>query len=333
MNEQISKKLRIAGLVCTVMVLYRHSLNYLAFFGNWEGEGVSRIVENISSILTEVAVPFFFVVSGFFFLRKDCDSVNSYCSMVKNKFRTLMLPFVIWNLVGMLVMGIVAFDQVCDKTFGEHLRTFLFSEWYGPLWYVRDLITIMLLVPLYGWIFKMRNYIPFIIIGALLFLYWKPVDCSWISSEGLFFFFVGGLLSKRDSLLEVKMGVLPTAVLVVTWLSLTGVIYWFSNMYVEKLCILSGMMSVWFVLDRCPMRMSTLLFRYSSFAFFLYVTHFYVEKVLKNGVASFFYGNDIAATITYLLVPIVTILLVVPAGVLWKRISPKSYSIVVGGRS
>ena len=144
---------------------------------------------------------------------------------------------------------------------------------------------------------------------------------------------MGGLLSKRDSLLEVKMGVLPTAVLVVTWLSLTGVIYWFSNMYVEKLCILSGMMSVWFVLDRCPMQMSTLLFRYSSFAFFLYVTHFYVEKILKNGVASFFYGNDIAATITYLLVPIVTILLVVPAGVLWKRISPKSYSIVVGGRS
>lgn len=333
MNEQISNKIRVAGLICTIMVLYRHSLNYLAFFGNWNGEGISRIVENSFSILTEIAVPFFFVVSGFFFLKKDYNNYRSYFLMVKGKFKSLIIPFLFWNLIGLLVMSVVAFGDVRDMSFGKHLSSLLFSEWYGPLWYVRDLITMMLFVPLYGWIFKRAHPLVLTIMGVLLFLYWIPVDCSWVSSEGVFFFYLGGMISKRDSLLTYKAGIVPFAIIGFVWISLIVVLYGHSNVWVEKVCILTGIFSLWNAIDLLSGRMNNFFIRYSSYAFFLYVTHFYLEKILKSGVAHFFYGNDIAAVVTYLIVPVITILLVIPIGILWRKLSIGTYSIVVGGRA
>ena len=66
MNEELSNKLRIAGFICTVMVLYRHSLNYMAFFNSWTGFGINKVIQGSTLNFTEIAVPFFFIVSGFF---------------------------------------------------------------------------------------------------------------------------------------------------------------------------------------------------------------------------------------------------------------------------
>ena len=52
--------------LCTIMVLYRHSVNYLAFFNSWNGFGINKIVQGTISSLTEIAVPFFFIVSALY---------------------------------------------------------------------------------------------------------------------------------------------------------------------------------------------------------------------------------------------------------------------------
>lgn len=66
-DMELSSKIKIASLLCTMMVVYRHSLNYLAFFNSWTGHGISGFVEDGVSLLTEIAVPYFFIISGFFF--------------------------------------------------------------------------------------------------------------------------------------------------------------------------------------------------------------------------------------------------------------------------
>ena len=72
MNKDLSVKISIAGFICTLMVVYRHSLNYLAFFHSWSPQGLNGIVEDSCMRLTQIAVPYFFMVSGFFFLG-DCN--------------------------------------------------------------------------------------------------------------------------------------------------------------------------------------------------------------------------------------------------------------------
>ena len=50
MNKDLSVKISIAGFICTLMVVYRHSLNYLAFFHSWSPQGLNGIVEDLSLI-------------------------------------------------------------------------------------------------------------------------------------------------------------------------------------------------------------------------------------------------------------------------------------------
>ena len=99
-DMELSSKIKIASLLCTMMVVYRHSLNYLAFFNSWTGHGISGFVEDGVSLLTEIAVPYFFIISGFFFFRISYYEKNNYFKMLKKKAKTLLIPFIFWNIVG-----------------------------------------------------------------------------------------------------------------------------------------------------------------------------------------------------------------------------------------
>ena len=71
LNVSLSHKIKVASFLATIMVVYRHSLNYLAFFNTYSGEGVNGWVQDGIMRLTQIAVPYFFVISGFFFSRKN----------------------------------------------------------------------------------------------------------------------------------------------------------------------------------------------------------------------------------------------------------------------
>ncbi len=77
-SKGLSDKFKLGSLLCTIMVVYRHSLNIQAFGGEERLEFWVPFIETGISKLTEIAVPFFFLLSGFFFFR------GSY---YKNSFR------------------------------------------------------------------------------------------------------------------------------------------------------------------------------------------------------------------------------------------------------
>lgn len=67
-NKQLSNKFKIASLLCAIMVVYRHSLNLQAFYGEGEYKLISTTIETGISKLTEIAVPFFSYFLAFSFL-------------------------------------------------------------------------------------------------------------------------------------------------------------------------------------------------------------------------------------------------------------------------
>lgn len=81
MNKDLSVKISIAGFICTLMVVYRHSLNYLAFFHSWSPQGLNGIVEDSCMRLTQIAVPYFYGIR-FFFLGKNYYEPQSYRQMI-----------------------------------------------------------------------------------------------------------------------------------------------------------------------------------------------------------------------------------------------------------
>lgn len=153
-----------------------------------------------SEVLACLCVPTFFVVSGYLFFYKTDFDEKVYIQKLKKRFRTLMIPYLLWNLIALLVkatkmlpifssifqnMGNIEFRFSLIRLF----RTFFYDDGNsglfidhfqiihvttplpinGPMWYVRDLMVIILLTPLIYWLTKKFKY--WFIIGLAIYLY------------------------------------------------------------------------------------------------------------------------------------------------------------------
>lgn len=329
--SDINNKIRIASFICTVFVLYRHSINYLAFFHSYRGYGLTGFVEDSISEFTEIAVPVFFLISGFFFFKYDYYQKGSYTSMIKKKIKSLVIPFCLWNLI---VAAFLLFHDT-DKlgnNFQEFIYNLITSNWNGPLWYVRDLIVIMFLCPLYYWIYKLDNKCLYSFVLILLYLRWWPIDTTILSTECQLFFMIGGVLRKNSYLINYKLPSYILYPLFIFWCLNCFDIIAIHSIHMHRITTVIGIIVFWRLLDFIKKDIYNILYNLSAYSFFIYVMHFYLEKILKNIIASYFYGNNFIALLTYILVPILCIVITVYIAKLWMKTSEVSYRFATGGR-
>lgn len=336
MDKVLSDKIRVASLLCTFMVVVRHARNLQAFWGTEHVDNICAFIENGCSVLTEIAVPFFFLISGFFFFRYSYYPKGVYANMVKKKAKSLFLPFLFWNLVGLAVLWIIG-GYINDnplnekQSFLDYALGFLLSDYYGPLWYVRNLIFMMALVPLYGWIFDVNNLWVYGIVLIPLLIWWYPVDCAWWSSEGWFFFIGGGVLWHYQKVLSVKFSVVIVIVMVCMWLMMCFV-RWEWSVWMHKATTLLGVITFWQLLNYIQGKAFSICVSSSSFSFFIFVNHFYLVKGMKIFLAEMYPTDEKMAMVAYFLLPVITFLLLLSVGKLWQKMLPHTYSFCMGGR-
>lgn len=342
MIQNMSDKIKVVSFIATIFVVYRHSLNFLAFFGTWNGMGYSAWVQNGFMTLTQIAVPYFFIISGFFFFKRNyyegfnCRHIvdSTWGKMIRVKFRTLLVPFIFWNFVGLLVLVITKQEYKFD------ISSLLNSDWYGPLWYVRDLMVLMFLIPLYQWIFNLEDisnkgvgifkYVLLIGVFGILYHYWIPVDTIFISSEGILFFFIGGLLRKKDNLLSKRISSRVLFALLVVWL-----LWSFSICKIRTfhgVYIFTGILLLWNLIDLFPSKLFCKILEYSEYSFLIYVTHFYMIKIFKVALGNLFSGNEIISLISYMGLPVLCVIIIIGLGKIMQRNFHKIYAFTMGGR-
>lgn len=329
MLRSTSDKIRVASFIATILVVFRHAVNLQAFGVS----GVASFIENGCSFMTDVAVPFFFMASGFFFFRYSYGSVPVYLNMLKKKISTLLLPFLIWNLVGALVLLIYDKHGMLGDSFGGCLYHLFMSHWYGPLWYVRDIMIMMALVPLYGWIVdKKLLFLHVAAICLIAFRFWAPGWVTLLTGEGITFFLLGGLILHFPSILEKRIPNWITLILLAVWIYLSFFVTVWDNA-IHKSSILVGLVSFWFSLDILPRKIYDWGLKLSSFSFLIYVTHANVLKFVKVVMAHYFEGNEAVALLAFAFVPLAVVLIIVGVGSFWKKQTPDLYNLCIGGRS
>ena len=62
------------------------------------GYRVNFTLQNLLKIIADSAVPMFFVMSGYLLFYKY--NIRKYFDTLSSKVRTLLIPFVMWNLLG-----------------------------------------------------------------------------------------------------------------------------------------------------------------------------------------------------------------------------------------
>ena len=96
----------------------------------------------VAQIFARLAVPLFFIFSGFLFFKK-CDEFNTstYFNKLKKRTHSLLIPYLFWNLLFI----------VLSSQFADSIKDWLILFWRPAslqLWFIRDLMVVVLFSPL-----------------------------------------------------------------------------------------------------------------------------------------------------------------------------------------
>lgn len=154
MNYFWKKKTIISYFLC-ILVFWIH----ISSFNNYKFDDsvCSRVYWYIdvflTKIITPVAVPLFFIISGVLFFRNynsDC-----YIKKLKTRIKTLVVPYLSWNIIYTLFAIATSYSFISNYFIGREkfvitlknvlLSVFLYRS--GPLWFIFCLIVFALCAP------------------------------------------------------------------------------------------------------------------------------------------------------------------------------------------
>lgn len=328
------------------------------------------IINVISGTLASIGVPLFFIISGFLFFYHADFSRNVYTKKIHSRIRTLFIPYMLWNFIAILwqfkcfLPGVSAFyppvevhmtPQRIINTFFCNVNGIFESVTShlggviipidGPLWYVRDLMVMVLLSPIIFWLVKKLGGWLITIEGIVWYL------CSIIFPKesailiyanmlvtASFFFTIGSFFSIRGENFVMFFRRLKYAPVIYAGVAITdvltkGEVY---SVYIHKVGILLGIVSVVIVasyfLERDKIKVNKTL---ANSSFFIFALHYMI--ITNIGKISFVLlhipgDNPFAMLALYFAVPFVTILLCLCLYTVLKRFTPTLYGLLTGGR-
>lgn len=205
--------------------------------------------------LSEVAVPMFFMVSGLLFFN-NADSISSVLAKMRKRCLTLLVPYIIWNIIFVLIYVAVQSIPALERFNNSDVIGNIFGGtiWHGlyevfimpisfPLWFLKDLILYVALAPiLYYALRSLRiwSLIPIIAIGLTLNIF-----------NGLIFFAIGGYIAMYVGLERIdnlKWAFIPSAIIFVAsaFAVASGVYFWVGISDLVSLC---GIIMLWLGYD------------------------------------------------------------------------------------
>jgi len=332
-NQVSSQRIALIRFPLAVGVVYGHS--YASEIGYADGtigiSNTSNIVEFIryiiSNELAHATAPLFFLLSGYLFFVKFEWSLKAFSRKIVSRFHSLLVPFLFWNLSAWIIIHSAKLFPSTRIYFSEpFIRFDSYSFWgiinsiFGidqtpaayPLWFLRDLIILVLLVPLLQLVL---HTIPRIFLCLTFLLWFFKIWLLYLPSIlSVFFFYFGAYWAVfRKDLFEVdKYRVWITIsyfiILFIDFFSRNSASY----LYIHQICIFSGIL---FFLQITQFAHRFIFVQYyllllSTYSFFIYVSHEPLLTIIRK--LTFRYvapGSSATILMLYLALPIITIIL------------------------
>lgn len=161
--------------------------------------GYAVVYDWLAQVVARVAVPLFFLISGYlFFLKVERLTFSVYGHKLLTRLRTLFVPYIWWNVAAVLITFLF-------HTYVFHFRSAVpdwdWSHWMAalwdyrggmpynyPLWYIRNLMLMAVSAPLQWWLLKRLPYPTLCLAGVCWFLSGDNTSAT------VFFFMLGAWL-------------------------------------------------------------------------------------------------------------------------------------------
>lgn len=319
---------------------------------------------SISHVGAHLCVPVFFFISGYlFFVHLETWDKNVYYSKLKKRARTLLVPYLLWNLIKIAFVVIGAYihhrAESCLTYFSEY--GYLRMLWDGnvwntdrvnllgwpalssspimfQLWFLRDLMCVMVLAPIYHCAFKHLKYIPLIVI-AICFLLSIQTNISGFSNEALLFFGTGAYMRINNidfATIIKKWSFLLYPLAFILWivctcfdghLTATGDLFYPFYIIVGS-CVLYDMADT--IVNKNKYGIPTII---TQSTFFIYLVHtLFIEELESLTKMSLLQSNAITMTLVYIFFPLIICGICTFSYVFMKRIVPRVLMVLTGGR-
>lgn len=198
--------LTILNVISCIAVVYLHANGCFWHYSTARYWATANIIENVCYF----AVPVFFMCLGVTLI----DYRKKYSTRIyfQKRIRKTVVPFVFWNLVGIVFSALTHGINLFHSPFTEWLDAIINSSLVRPYWFFIPLFAIYLMIPVISGIeeksrLKIYTYwlqVSFIVQGILPFLcsvlnISYNYDLSSIAGGGyLFYPVLGYVLSKRS---------------------------------------------------------------------------------------------------------------------------------------
>jgi fucose 4-O-acetylase-like acetyltransferase len=284
----------------------------------------------ISQGVARVAVPLFFLISGYLFFLGGW-SQDKFISKLKRRVHTLLIPYLFWNLATLLY-HLIGEEIPQTKAFVtglyiQDLHTFsLFhniNAWLGiteiypvsmQFWFIRDLMVLILFAPVIHFILARKPALPFLLV---LFCFWSSLTgpTFWQNAtEALFYFCLGSYLSQteRNVVYLDKFGSWISAIFL--GLLILNSAFPDSPFILRKVVIIFGVPSVWWLagLAARNAKWKSWLTELGGASFFVFAAHEPLLTIFRKLSYKLFSPASGAAILAlYLLIPICLVALLV----------------------
>jgi fucose 4-O-acetylase-like acetyltransferase len=302
--------------------------------------------KELAGTFTGTAVPLFFFISGFLLYQKE----QKFPENLKKKCRTILLPYVLWTILVILFLFTAQNFSFTKQYFATLIvRDFSPIDWAGvftghfgkfsegyPLvyqfWFLRDLFVLNMLFIV---IKKAVNLYP----GGtfvLFFVLWTcDINVYIVNSGALFFFTLGYYVVKYDASYKhmdhIKS---PDAAVMYTITIIASLFFGEKIPGVSDVNIIVGMiffikLSNSFIKDAKTYAIFAWLERY---AFWVYATHGIVIAVMIKLSVKIMPMDGGWLLMHYFVVTALCIFILVGTGIAFRKIFPKAFSVLTGGR-
>lgn len=229
MTQYLSDKFKVLSFISIILVLYIHS-GFHDYPNEIQGMVFNANLQNfISGMIGRCAVPLFYAISGYLFFTGLYDGGNAnYPKLwfkIKKRGKTLLVPYIIaclfpvvFNLVLEFIPGIEQFvnNKGISKNFHQPIDKILnfiyFDSGNGSpyafhLWFLRDLIFIVVLSPIL--LYASEKTSKYAVCGILFVLNYFAIP--FLPLSGMFWFMFGYcFLDKLSNLKSIFIPVIFT---------------------------------------------------------------------------------------------------------------------------
>lgn len=345
-SVRFSRKVIIVSFILSVFVMYIHAKNLAYYdFGDVRGTPIDVLNQIMSETLGRVAVPFFFLQSGYWLFRYDIFETKSDTlkRKLKKKVISLGVPYLLWNTFGFLVFIILTHlprmpfniynGEIVRITWDTIFEGIFLHKFYFPFWFMQDLIVVTAISPVLVVLLRNR-YMSYTAIVIMLVLFMFGINIPLCKISSLLFFMMGGVLSvyHRDYWEKPNRNHLETILCMVLFL-ICAVIKWLEIPYLSAIVLVPFPILFWKI---CDLLGQINVFDHEPFwfckqSFFIYSAHIFLVEGLSSILSRVSSHMAWVCFIYMVNPPIALAILYVVARILDQRF-PKVYGLLCGNR-